>query len=382
MPRRAYAVLAAAVVVQVCLGATYAWSVFVQALRADGALGQGSAQIPFTVFYIAFPATTVVAGRLLNRVGPRRLAALGGLVFSLGWILAGFGSRHFAFTIIGIGALSGIGVGFAYLVPIAVGMRWFPQRKGLVTGFAVVGFGGGAALVSQAGVYLMGVHGCTPFETFRLLGAVFLLLTVPAGSFLQYPPGAAGRTTAAFARPAALRERDFWFLYLAMFTGLAAGFTVNANLGQLNPRVGTTACGFALASFFAVANALGRLAWGLIFDRVPSRTAIRANLLAQAMLFVLHPWLLRSPLGLAAFAWVAGFNYGGVLVLYASSVGRRWGAEHVGSIYGWLFSSNMPAAVAPLLAGVAFGAFGTFAPALFTLAALLVAAAAWVRINR
>jgi len=195
---------------------------------------------------------------------------------------------------------------------------------------------------------------------------------------LRYPPGADDHAHRTSAPAGFLGERAFWLLYAAMCSGLAAGFTVNANLAQLNMSLGVKAGALAVA-LFAVANSVGRIAWGLMFDIVPARTAIRANLLGQAAVLAVHPWLLGSTVGLSALAMVAGFNYGGVLVLYASSAGRRWGARHVGRVYGWLFSSNMFAAAAPLLAGMAFDRLGTFRESLFVLAALLVAAAVCVR---
>ncbi|HBG18856.1 MAG TPA: hypothetical protein DDY32_06145, partial [Desulfobulbaceae bacterium] len=138
-----YIILPAAVLMQMCLGATYSWSVYVQPLKALAGLQQGSAQIPFTVFYFVFPLTVMFAGMLLPRLGPRVCAVTGGLCFGGGWLLASLGVHSFVFTILGIGLLAGIGAGMAYIVPIAVCIRWFPRAKGLVTGVAVAGFGGG-----------------------------------------------------------------------------------------------------------------------------------------------------------------------------------------------------------------------------------------------
>lgn len=138
-----YLILVCAVLMQVCLGATYSWSVYVQPLKTLTGLAQGPVQIPFTVFYFVFPLTMMVAGGFLPRIGPRRSAMAGGLLFGGGWLLAGLGSHSFIFTVMGIGALAGVGAGMAYIVPIAVCIRWFPKSKGLVTGIAVAGFGGG-----------------------------------------------------------------------------------------------------------------------------------------------------------------------------------------------------------------------------------------------
>jgi len=134
-------ILVAAVIMQLCLGATYSWSVYVQPLRQLTGLMQGTAQLPFSLFYFAFPATMMFAGQFLSRLGPRRCAMLGGILFGGGWMLAGLGRLNFLYTVLGIGFLAGIGAGFAYIVPIATCIRWFPKHQGLMTAIAGARFG-------------------------------------------------------------------------------------------------------------------------------------------------------------------------------------------------------------------------------------------------
>jgi OFA family oxalate/formate antiporter-like MFS transporter len=359
---------------QVCLGATYSWSVFVAPIREITGISQGTAQLPFTVFYIAFPLTMIFTGVLLNRTGPRIPAVAGALFFGGGWILAGFGNYHFTFTVLGIGLSAGIGVGMAYIVPIAVCIRWFPAHKGLVTGIAVAGFGGGSALVTRIAGRLIIVRGSSPFEVFGILGVGFLLVVAAAGSMMRNPPDAAERKEIHREPVAPLKERAFRILYVAMFAGLAAGFAVNANIRELHSG-GEVGSGVTAVALFAVANALGRILWGLAFDRSCTTTAVAANLGLQAVLLFLSPTILRSGAGLQAFAFLAGFNYGGVLVIFAGSVARRWGPERVGKVYGLLFSANIPASVAPILAGAAYDARGSFTISFFLIGTVLLGAA-------
>ncbi len=380
-----YRILVAAVIMQMCLGATYAWSVFVLPLKEMTGILQGTAQLPFSLFYFAFPATMMVTGTLLPKIGPRRCAVIGGLVFGSGWIVAALGRYHFGCTMLGIGLMAGVGVGFAYIVPIATCVRWFPRHKGLVTGVAVAGFGGGAALVSTISGALMGAMGMTPFGAFCLLGIAFLLLVTLAGLVMENPPQ---RAAAAIGLPKAtgvFKERAFVTLYVAMFAGLAAGFAVNANLKELYVAADVQA-GVRAVAAFALANAAGRIAWGWIFDRGRSTAILQANLLAQAGVLTLHAWLLRSDAGLTAFAVLCGFNYGGILVLYASAAADIWGSERISQIYGWLFSANIPAAAAPVIAGMAFDRTASFAAVLWGIGGLLVCGAlvlgVGVRLNR
>ncbi len=361
--RRGLGIVLAAIAMQMCLGATYSWSVYVQPLRELTGLLQGPAQLPFTLFYFAFPITMIISGSLLPRLGPRRAAVIGGLLFGAGWMLAAAGGRHFGFTVVGIGLLAGIGVGFAYIVPVTTCIRWFPQHKGLVSGLAVAGFGGGAALISYLGERLITLHGFSPFQVFLVLGAAFMLITVSAGLTMQNPSQPALAISAAEHRPlplaAFLTDGGFMLLYGLMFSGIAAGFMVNANLKELYLAAGTRA-GVQAVALFAVANAAGRILWGVLFDQLPAALVLRVNLALQALVLLGAVFILKSTAGLWLFAVVTGFNYGGVLVLYVATVARRWGAHHTGQIYGWLFSANIPAAAAPLLAGLVFDRTGSF----------------------
>lgn len=367
-----YFVILSSLVMQICLGATYSWSVYVHDIKTLLGLTQAAAQVPFSVFYFVFPATMVVSGLILNKIGPRFSAMLGGALFASGWILGSFGLSNFNFTILGNGVIAGIGAGIAYIVPISTCMKWFPRQKGLVTGIAVAGFGGGAALVSKIGGYLLTV-GTTPFGLFKLFGIAFFLLTVSAGFFMVNPK----ETTTDQVRPAPIKEtitkNAFLILYFSMFSGLAAGFAINANIKELFTGANSGA-GVTAVALFAITNAVGRVTWGSFFDRFTTKNVIQANLFAQALLLLAAGPILSSTAGLLIFSSLAGFNYGGVLVLYAGAVARIWGAQSVATTYGWLFSANIPGAVAPILAAFCYDKTGSFTLALWGIAFLILAA--------
>lgn len=371
-----YIILAAAVVMQMCLGATYSWSVYVQSLRAITGLSQSASQVPFTLFYFIFPLSMMIAGRFLPRLGTRRSAMSGGLIFGLGWIVAGFGQTSIFFTILGIGLISGIGAGMAYVVPISVCVKWFPQNKGLVTGIAVAGFGGGAALVSQIGGVLIENGMRTPFEAFQILGLAFTLCACLAGFMMITPEGKQqSELIGALAGRDILSSSLFRLLYLVMAIGLAAGFAVNANLKELFPDIqNSAAVGVTAVSLFAIANAAGRISWGWVFDRIDSRLALQANLTAQAVTLLLFPVLVEYVSGFLLLSFLVGFNYGGILVLYVSTVSSHWGVNQVGQVYGILFTSNIPASLAPIFAAMIYDRFSSFTPALIILSCMLIAA--------
>lgn len=378
---RRYIILAAAVFMQMCLGATYSWAVFVRPLKEITGLLQGTLQSPFSIFYFVFPLTLIFSDRILRWLGPRKASLLGGILFGGGWILASLGNHTFAFTAAGVGVLSGVGVGTVYLVPVTVGLAWFPEHKGLVTGITVAGFGGGAALFSQVAGWGMASAGISPYTMFLYLGIGYILIISLCGLTMVNPPDVKIKETIPLNYTVILKSKLFRALCLAMFAGLAAGLTVNANMKELTPLV-SVKTGIMAVAFFAVANAIGRVIWGLIFDRIPPERAIQANLLSQAIVLTCSPFLLHSPAGLEVFAFLTGFNYGGILVLYASTIARVWGIERVSQVYGLLFSVHLIATFSPMAAGYAYDFTGSFTLPFVALVLLLLLATGVIQWNR
>ena len=376
-----YVILIAAVFMQMCLGATYSWAVFVRPLKEITGLMQGTLQSPFSIFYFVFPLTLIFSDKILRRLGPQKASLLGALLFGGGWILASLGNHTFILTAAGIGILAGIGVGTVYLVPVTVGLAWFPEHKGLVTGITVAGFGGGAALFSQVAGWGMTRMGISPYAMFLYLGICYVVIIGLCGLTMVNPPHVRMEETLPMDYKILLKSRLFKALCFAMFTGLAAGLTVNANMKELSPLAGVRV-GIMAVALFAVANAIGRVVWGLIFDRISPERAIQANLLSQALVLTCSPLFLHSSAGLELFALLTGFNYGGILVLYASTIARVWGIERVSQVYGLLFSVHLIATFSPMAAGYAYDFTGSFALPFAALVLLLLTATGVIQWNR
>ena len=371
-------VVPAAVLMAMCLGSTYAWSAFVQPIKDATGVDQARAQFPFSVFYFVFPLTALLQGFLPARVSPRLRAVVGGLLFGGGWVFAGLGGPDMRLTIAGVGVIGGVGVGLAYLVPIATCIAWFPRHKGLVTGIAIAGFGGGAALVGRLADGMIAGSGMSPYAALRLFGVSFALLIGLAALTMRRPDEAAEAHAAPLPWRSFLGAPAFWLLYATFFAGLAAGLGVNGNLKHLAAG-GAAASGAAPIAWFALANAAGRILWGRLSDRVAPVPVLAANLVVTAALFGAASFVLGAPGGVGIFAALAGFDYGGVLVLHPTLVARQWGRADLMRIYGVLFTANIPAAVMPAAAGWAYERTGSFVAPLGVLAALLVAAALALR---
>ena len=182
-------VILGAILIQLALGAIYAWSVFTPDLKGAG-WTKLETQIVFSVGLAAFALFMVFAGRKLNKWGPKKLAIIGGLVLGLGYALAGlFGGTNFWALVIFIGLVGGAGIGFAYVVPIAVGMRWFPDKKGMITGLAVAGFGFGAmGWVKLAGSWGHLISNIGLSSTFTIYGIAFAVMVIIGGMWMVFPP--------------------------------------------------------------------------------------------------------------------------------------------------------------------------------------------------
>ena len=293
-------VVLGAIAIQLALGAIYAWSVFTPPLKAAG-WSKVNTQIVFALGLAFFAIVMVIAGKKLATWGPKKLAILGGLVLGAGYILAGlFGGTNFAALSIFIGVIGGSGIGLAYVVPIAVGMRWFPDKKGMITGLAVAGFGFGAmGWVKLAGAWGHLIANIGLSQTFLVYGIIFAVMVVAGGMVMIFPPegykpegwnpeesSTPGSTSsgADFESSEMIKTPQFFMIFLTFFFGASAGL-MSIGLMKLYPMEALQASGLsraaasgiagtAMAVFFSLANGLGRIGWGTISDKLGRKTSI------------------------------------------------------------------------------------------------------------
>ncbi len=271
-----------------------------------------------------------------------------------------------------LGFLAGAGIGFGYVCPIAALVKWFPRQKGLVAGIAVAGFGLGAYFFSNKNLpfsaeNFIRSHGIT---TLFLIHGLVCLLAVTAGALLLRNPPTAGPASASRAAGESdwqqtLRRPAFYTLWIMFFSGAMAGLMV---IGILKPFAGQQlldaamlrgplddsakadllARGAAAVGWLAIFNAVGRVVWGLISDRI-GRTVTFVVMFAMqaAILFVLG--MLNTELSLAVGASLVGFNYGGIFALFPSATADLFGSRNLGANYGWLFTSYGIAGVAGIM---------------------------------
>ncbi|MCX7805076.1 MAG: MFS transporter [Planctomycetota bacterium] len=362
-----YAVLSASLAINVCIGGLYAWSAFVPSLREAHGLSTAETQIVFGCMIAAFTLAMIFAGRLLERLGPVVTAGAGGILFGAGYVISSTSGGAFPVLLAGIGILAGTGTGFCYVCPLTLGVRWFPARKGLITGLSVAAFGIGAVLLSAVAGMLFS-RGLDVLYVFRWTGVAYGFLIVSAASVLRFPaaPAAAGhqlRTDLPVRQ--LLRDRFFLCLWCGMFCGTFAGLLTIGNLKPLALSKGIPqTVAVAAISAFAIGNAAGRLFWGWVADRIGAR-AIPLSLfcLAASLGFL---WLTASSrvfLLVASFLVAAGF--GACFVIYAAQVGSRYGTKAFGRVYPLVFLAYGLSGIAgPPAGGWLYDAAGSYDPAI------------------
>jgi OFA family oxalate/formate antiporter-like MFS transporter len=359
-----YVILAASVVIQVCLGGIYAWSSLVPALKSGVGLSTTQTQIVFGCLFGTFTLSMVAAGKLLDRVGPRIVAAAGGVLFGAGYLLASHPSGSFPLMLVGISLLAGAGTGAGYVCPLTTCMKWFPRRRGLVTGVSMAGFGGGAVLLSTLAEYLLG-GGMHVLEIFRWIGLTYGVALVGAAMALRFP--VADRAAhKEIAPPVRLLVRDPFFLalVLGMFSGTFAGMLVIGNLKPMALASGITpVAATAAISVFALGNAAGRLTWGWLCDRTDERM-IPLKLAALAAPLALLA-LATAPALFIGLSFAVGFGFGACFVVYAAQVASRYGSPKVAGIYPLVFLAyGLAGIVAPPLGGWLYDRTQSYTPAL------------------
>lgn len=353
-----YVVLVASVLMQLALGGVYAWSAFVPALREHHALAGWQAGLIFGTSIAVFTLTMVAAGRKLDAVGPRRMALAGALFYGAGYYLAGQSDGAWTSLWLGIGVLSGVGIGLGYVCPLTACVRWFPERKGLVTGIAVAGFGGGAIMLAEVAETLLS-GGWDPLRLFRALGIFFWVWLAACALALRFP-GSITASEAPVSGPALWRDPRFRRLFAGMFCGTFGGLLA---IGHLKPialtaELSSQAGALAVAGF-AAGNAIGRIVWGSLHDRIGSRLVpISMGFLGFVLLGLLDSGVAWRFVGASL---VAGFGFGSCFVLYAAETAAVFGVGQVPRVYPKIFLAYGFAGITgPLLGGWLYDLTGEY----------------------
>jgi MFS transporter, OFA family, oxalate/formate antiporter len=384
MKTNRWGIAVAGVFLQIALGAVYAWSVFRVPLAKQFGWSISEVTLTFTISIVVLGVAAFFGGLWLNRKGPRIVALTGGFLYGAGVFLASFSDHKLWWLYLTYGVIGGIGVGFSYIVPVAVLVKWFPDRRGLITGVAVGGFGAGALINAPVATRL--IQNVGVLSTFAYLGIAFFLVTVTSGYFMQNPPEgwkpegwtatgmrASQRSTRDYTLNEALRTWQWWALWLLLFLNTSAGISIISQESPLFQELGRVSA-VAAASMVGVAsigNALGRVFWAWASDSITRRTTFAVMFLAQVALFWTLPNIHSAGM-LTIVAFIVLMCYGGGFGTMPAFVADYFGSKNVGPIYGLMLTAwGFASAFGPLLIAYMRQATGTYGEALHVIAAIM-----------
>ena len=355
LPNR-WGIASAGLLMQICLGILYSWAVFRGPLAQLHGWPKTVTIAPYRWSLLFFTIGMVVAGFWQDRKGPRLVGSAGGILLGLGCLLASQIGDTPEGLIFSYGVVGGVGVGFAYVTPIATCIKWFPDRRGFIVGLSVMGFGLGSLIFAPLLEALIGSEparfAVTIPRTFLILSAIFFVLVVGAAQAFRVPPQ--GWKPEGWNPPAAsaaarenygpgemLRTWQFYVLWLLYFLGTSVGLTA---IGESTPLIQEMAkdaalSGGAALGIMSLFNGAGRLCWGTLSDRIGRNRTVVAMCGVSILACLVF---LRNASGFWQFLvglCLVGFAYGGYLALMPSFTADFFGSRSVGANYGILFSA-------------------------------------------
>jgi OFA family oxalate/formate antiporter-like MFS transporter len=388
---RGWQVTMAGLGINLALGVLYTWSVISKGVPTEWGWSEFQRSLPYSVACLVFSLIMVPAGRMQDKIGPRIVATIGGVLVGVGMISAYFTKSPLGY-VIAIGVLAGAGIGFGYASATPPAVKWFPAAKtGLIAGLVVSGFGLASVYASPTAKYLIATKGLP--ATMMIFGIAFFFVVVGLAQLLCPPPAGyvpAGQPAAAtgtvkkkenFLPREMLKTWQFYLLWFMYASGAGAGLMIIAKLAKITSDQAGTDLGFILVAVLAVGNGTGRIIAGMLSDKIGRKTTMFLSFVVQAVLIFL---LSRAEPGtvlatvpvLAVLAALIGANYGANLSLFPSVTKDYYGLKNFGMNYGFVFTAwGVGGFMLALLAGKVYDATHSFNFAYYCSIALLLVAA-------
>lgn len=351
MSNNRWGIALAGILMQVALGAVYAWSVFRTPLVKQFHWSIAQVTLTFTICIMVLGFSSFFGGLWLNRNGPRVVALTAGFLYGLGTFLASFSANHLMWLYFSYGLIGGIGLGLGYIVPVAVLLKWFPDKRGLITGIAVGGFGAGALITAPVATWLIQSVGV--LKTFGYLGIAYFIVLILAGWFMQNPPAGwvpegwspsakqtANRAARDYTLGEALKTWQWWALWLALFLNTSAGISVISQEAPIFQEIAkvTAVAAAGMVGVAAIGNSVGRVFWAWVSDELTRRWTFVAMYLIQVILFWIMPSVTSAGL-LTVVTFAILMCYGGGFGTMPAFAADYFGTKTIGPIYGLMLTA-------------------------------------------
>ena len=378
----------AGVVMQVALGAVYAWSVFRDPLTQQYGASVTAVNFAFSITILTLGFAAFAGGLWMARSGPRIVALIAGVLYGLGVFLASFADNSLTLLYLTYGLIAGAGIGLGYIVPVATLIKWFPDKRGFITGIAVAGFGGGAFVTAFIAKYLVSSVGV--FSAFAILGVIYLVMVVGAAFFIRNPPEGwkpegwepdtterSDRSGVDYDLSGVLRTWQWYALWALLFLNVSAGISLITEAAPMAQQItgvnATVAAG--LVSIISIANAAGRFLWAWLSDAIGRKWVFFVMFLLQAVLFFILP-LVSVYVMLAIISFVIVSCYGGGFGTMPAFNADYFGPTNVGTNYGLMLTAwGVGGVLGPLLISRVIDTTDSYTLAFYIIAAIMLGSA-------
>lgn len=385
--RNRWLIAGPALLVQMCLGSVYAWSVFVKPLMASEGWSQIQVTLTFNMAMACLGIGTVIGGWWQDKVGPRIVTTFAGVIYGLGFLIASWSVDHHWLpgVYIGYGLFSGLGMGFGYICPVAMITKWFPDKRGLMTGVNVMGFGVAALIMGPIASKLIISSGVP--TTLMYFGLVYgAIVIVCAQVFINPPQGwvpegwvatskvSKNATAVHYTPKEALSTGRFWMLWAMLSLNTSAGIMIVSQASPLaQQQLGITAgAAAAIVGIIGIFNGGGRIVWAWISDKIGRAQAYFLIFACQIPLFLYLPTV-HDVVIFTVVVCAIELCYGGGFGVMPSFTADFFGSKYVGGIYGFiLLGWGFAAIPSPLLMAYIHEKTGQYSTAIIALGVVLI----------
>ena len=385
-------IAASAVFIHISIGAAYAYSVYTQPLVETKGWSMASVTTAFTIMMVLGGGSAALFGKFVERSGPKKSAMLAAVLFGLGQAGSGFAISMDSLTgfLLSYGLLSGLGLGIGYIAPVSTLVKWFPDKRGLATGMAVLGFGTGALVTAPVVASLIESIGIS--TTFYILGASYFILMMLGASYIAPPPKnwmptgmeeavKAGtkkikRDLSQATSGEAVRTKHFWMLWTMMLINTSAGIMMISVASPMAQNIVGLSAGAAatMVGIMGIFNGGGRLGWAAASDYISRPKVFIIFFIIQLVAFITLP-IITSALIFQIFIFLVVSCYGGGFSNLPAFIGDLFGTKELGAIHGYLLTTwSLGGLIGPTLVSQIYTRTGSYIPVFYVFTALIIVA--------
>lgn len=378
----------AAVGIHISIGSVYAWSVFTNPLSEQFGWSLSAISLTFSIAIAFLGLSAAFMGHFVEKYGPRRSGLVSATFFGIGIIGSGFAVQIESLWLLYItyGALGGIGLGIGYITPVSTLVKWFPDRRGLATGLAIMGFGFAAMISSPIMASLIASVGIA--NTFYILGVAYFIIMFASSLYLERPPeGYMANITADSNKKVkadlsqltaneAVKTKRFWFLWIMLFINVTCGIAILAVASPMAQEIaGLSAVAAAtMVGIMGFFNGAGRLAWASISDYIGRPNVYTAFFAIQIAAFFMLPSITHAIM-FQVVLFVIITCYGGGFASIPAYIGDLFGTKQLGAIHGYILTAwALAGLVGPILAANVREATESYAATLYIFGGMFVIA--------